>query len=81
MPAASSLDPRIFLLDTNPTILDKGFKISNLPNDKEILLNFLAYHDDLLEDGKGTLRKASKKTSDIVAPLTILALLEFTLRT
>ena len=66
MPAAPSKNPRFFLVDTTPTILHKDIKTSKLPTNKQVLLNFLAYHDELLQDRKGTLRKASKKTSDLV---------------
>ena len=69
MPAASSKDPRFFLQDTSPTILDKDIKTSKLSTHKHVLLNFLAHRDELLEDGKATLRKASKKTSDIVVTI------------
>lgn len=42
----SAKHPRFFLLDTTPTIDDKVITGSRLPTARQVLLCFLAYHDD-----------------------------------
>ena len=70
MTASSSKDPRYFLLDTVPTILDKEIHSRNLPTYKQVLLSFLAHLEDLRKiDSNRNLkcvREAAKATVDIV---------------
>jgi len=63
--AASLKDPRLFLLNTSPTILDQDIKTSKLQTNRQVIISFLAHHDEMLGDGKSTIREAAKETTTI----------------
>ena len=67
MTAASSKDSRFYLLGTSPTVLDKDIHTSKLPTHKQVLMSFLAHHDEHSGGGKTTtIREAAKATIDKV---------------
>ena len=66
---SSAKDSRFFLLGTSPTILDKVIHTSKLPTYRQVILSFLAHHDELLKPNNKIIRDASKLTADIVAEI------------